>query len=249
MDRSWSTRSIPRGRSRHRPRAPYDPSVSSGMPVATAEAFVIYDSSSGSERALRPRLLRRSGRSGEPVAVHAGEGVNADGFRARLLTLTMPGAIAEPFTVHLRHHRQHAPRALRLPLRQQAEVRDLGRSEERSRSVGACRPRRRHSRRTLRRPLPPRPLASERGRPRDGDAAPWEASGSASSSPPSIAPGTPARRSARKSEEGSPTSRPAPAARTSYCSASCGIDPLDRWQTASGYLKPSTDVPCCFCCP
>ena len=68
-----------------------------------------------------------------------GDGVDADLLRAGLLALAEERAAAEVLEVHLLHHRQRAAVALRLPLRQHAEVRDLGRGEERRRPVGARR--------------------------------------------------------------------------------------------------------------
>ena len=75
----------------------------------------------------------------EVVAIHAGDRVDADLLRARLLALAVQRAAAEMLEVHLLHHRERASVALRLALRQDAEVGHLRGGEERRRAVGARR--------------------------------------------------------------------------------------------------------------
>ena len=70
------------------------------------------------------------------VAVEEGDEVDADLLRARLLALAVVGAGAEEALHHL-DHVDHPLVALGLALREQAEVRDLGRGEQLGGAVGA----------------------------------------------------------------------------------------------------------------
>src|SRR5688572_9194193 len=78
------------------------------------------------------RLARPNGGL-EVVAVHAGDRVNADELRTRLLTLAEKRAAAEALDVHLLDHLHDTPRALGLALREKAEMTYLGRREQRGR--------------------------------------------------------------------------------------------------------------------
>ncbi len=75
----------------------------------------------------------------DQVAVHASDKLDVDALRTRCHALVVVGAVAESLGIHLRNHLAHPVVALGLPLRQKAEVRDLGRHEQHRRRVGACR--------------------------------------------------------------------------------------------------------------
>src|SRR5690606_18161248 len=90
-------------------------------------------------RGLETRsLLRGSGcRSAKVIAIHAPDYVNADLLGAGFLTLAEQSAAPEAFRIHLLDHGNRPAIALRLPLRQEPQVRDLRARKERCRTVRA----------------------------------------------------------------------------------------------------------------
>src|ERR1019366_7636086 len=73
----------------------------------------------------------------QEIAVHAGDDFQLDFLGAHGFAFADVGAASEAIAGGLRYHRNHAGVALRLALRQQTEMRDLGAHEERRRGVGA----------------------------------------------------------------------------------------------------------------
>src|ERR1017187_7086796 len=72
----------------------------------------------------------------QEIAVHAGDDFQLDFLGAYGFAFADVGAASEALGGGLRYHRNHAGVALRLALRQQTEMRDLGAHEERRRGVG-----------------------------------------------------------------------------------------------------------------
>ena len=66
----------------------------------------------------------------QEISVHARDRVDADFLRACLLTFAVKRAGPEILQIHLLHHSKSPAIPLRLTLRQEAEVRNLGRGEE-----------------------------------------------------------------------------------------------------------------------
>src|SRR5262245_46616442 len=88
-------------------------------------------------RVAAPRAVATVAQAGaDVVTVHAGDELQADLLRADRLALAVVRAGPEAGLVHRGHHAQHALVALRLALREQAQVRDLGGREEHGRGVG-----------------------------------------------------------------------------------------------------------------
>src|SRR6266508_1402542 len=74
-------------------------------------------------RALSASALRQRG--SQILAVHAGDGLDADFLGAHRFAFAFVRAAAEALGVHARHHREDAAVAFDLALRQEAEVGDF----------------------------------------------------------------------------------------------------------------------------
>jgi hypothetical protein len=63
--------------------------------------------------------------SANEIPVHPSDRINADFLRTRLLTLSVQGAASKILEIHPLYHTERSAIALRLPLRKEAEMRDL----------------------------------------------------------------------------------------------------------------------------
>jgi membrane protein DedA with SNARE-associated domain len=102
--------------------------------TALAAYFVIRYWRRHLDRRLR---IPAAERGVEMVAVHARDDAEADALGAHRLAFPVKRAPSEAFTVRGGHHGLSAPRALRLALRQEPQVSELGAHEQRGGAIGA----------------------------------------------------------------------------------------------------------------